>query len=448
MNSISIKAPAKLNLFLDITGKLPNGYHEIASVMQTIDLFDYVNIKKSDNLTVNCSNPALNGEKNIAYKAAAFFFEESKIHSRAEIYIDKRIPSEAGMAGGSADAAAVLYGLNLIFDKPFSLEELCSIGSRCGADVPFSLAGGTMLAEGIGEKLSSVTPLPDCWFVVVKPDFGMSTPESYKYYDEHGLFSLEHPNKDDFIAAFEENSLVSIGSKLYNILEHTVNNPIISEIKSVLKNLGAIGSMMTGSGTAVFGMFDSAEKAVAAKNAVPQNLGKIFLARSFNSGVSIDKSAAVYERLSELGIEYERIDHPSVYTMEEMDSLGIFSKGIIGKNLFLRDNKGKRHFLVFVYGDKHTNLEAIQNELGIKHVSFGSAERLDKHLGLTKGSVSPLGVINDIESEVEFIIDKDFKGCSCVGVHPNQNTSIVWLRFEDLLKVIEENGNKIDFINI
>ena len=305
-----------------------------------------------------------------------------------------------------------------------------------------------MLAEGIGEKLSSVTPLPDCWFVIVKPDFGMSTPESYKYYDEHGLFSLEHPNKDDFIAAFEENSLVSIGSKLYNVLEHTVNNPLISEIKSVLKNLGTIGSMMTGSGTAVFGMFDSAEKAVAAKNSLPDRLGKVFLSRSFNGGASIDKSAAVYERLSELGIEYERIDHPSVYTMEEMDSLGIFSKGIIGKNLFLRDNKGKRHFLVFVYGDKHTNLEAIQNELGIKHVSFGSAERLDKYLGLTKGSVSPLGVINDIESEVEFIIDKDFKGCSCVGVHPNQNTSIVWLRFEDLLKVIEENGNKIDFINI
>ena len=134
--------------------------------------------------------------------------------------------------------------------------------------------------------------------------------------------------------------------------------------------------------------------------------------------------------------------------MEEMDSLGIFSKGVVGKNLFLRDNKGKRHFLVFVYGDKHTDLISIQNELGIKHVSFGSAERLDKYLGLTKGSVSPLGVINDTDAAVEFIIDSDFKNCSVVGVHPNQNTSIVWLTFDDLMKVIRENGNKIDFIKI
>ncbi|MBQ6580100.1 MAG: prolyl-tRNA synthetase associated domain-containing protein, partial [Oscillospiraceae bacterium] len=130
------------------------------------------------------------------------------------------------------------------------------------------------------------------------------------------------------------------------------------------------------------------------------------------------------------------------------DSLGIFNRGVVGKNLFLRDNKGHRHFLIFVFGDKHVNLESVQNELGIKHVSFGSAERLDKYLGLTKGSVSPLGVINDTEAAVEFIIDHEFKNYPCIGVHPNQNTSTVWLSFEDLIKVIKENGNKIDFINI
>ena len=134
--------------------------------------------------------------------------------------------------------------------------------------------------------------------------------------------------------------------------------------------------------------------------------------------------------------------------MEEMDSLGIFNKGVVGKNLFLRDNKGHRHFLVFVFGDKHANLESIQNELGIKHISFASAERLDKYLGLTKGSVSPLGVINDSSAAVEFIIDSEFKDYPCVGVHPNQNTSTVWITFEDLIKIICENGNKIDFINI
>lgn len=448
MNKISLKAPAKINLFLDITGKLPNGYHEISSVMQTVDLFDYVKIEKAGEISVKCSSGNLDGEKNIAYKAAKLFFKKSKIESGASVFIDKRIPMQAGMAGGSADAAAVLYGLNKIFDGPFSEEELCSIGAECGADVPFSIVGGTKLSEGFGEKLSLAPEIPDCWIVIVKPDFSMSTPESYKYYDEHGLSSLEHPNRNEILVNLEEKDLSGISENLYNVLEHTVLRPIIGEIKSEMLKNGAMGSMMTGSGTAVFGIFDSAEKAVAAKNSLSEKYSSVFLSRPTGTGVQIDKSAAVFEKFAELGIEYERIDHPAIYTMEEMDALGIFEKGIIGKNLFLRDNKGKRHFLVFVYGDKHTDLSAIQDELGIKHVSFGSAERLDKFLGLTKGSVSPLGVINDREAAVEFIIDSDFKNCPCVGVHPNQNTSIVWLSFEDLLKVIKDNGNKIDFIKI
>lgn len=448
MNSIGIKAPAKINLFLDITGKRENGYHEIASVMQTVDIFDYVKIEKADAITVRCSNNALDGESNIAYKAAMLFFEHSGINSGADIYIDKRIPMQAGMAGGSADAAAVLIGLNKIFDEHFTDEELCEIGAKCGADVPFSLMGGTMLAEGIGEKLSPIAPIPDCWLVIVKPSISMSTPESYKYYDEHGLFALEHPDKQKIITSIEQNDINTLCKNLYNVLEHTVEDPVIGEIKNEMLKLGALGSMMTGSGTAVFGIFDSVHAAVGAKNALSEKFDSVFLSRPTNYGATLDKSAAVYERFAELGIEYERIDHPAVYTMEEMDSLDIFNKGVVGKNLFLRDNKGKRHFLIFVFGDKHADLAHIQDELGIKHVSFGSAERLDRYLGLTKGSVSPLGVINDTEAAVEFIIDSDFKGYPCVGVHPNQNTSTVWLTFEDLIKVIKENGNKIDFINI
>ncbi len=448
MNSISVKAPAKLNLFLDITGKLENGYHEISSVMQTIDLFDYVKIKKAEEITVSCTNHKLDGNTNIAYKAAVLFFEKSGINSGADIFIDKRIPSEAGMAGGSADAAAVLFGLNRIYDDILSSDELCELGAKCGADVPFALIGSTMLCEGIGEKLSSLSSMPDCWFVVVKPDFGMSTVESYKYYDEHGLFSLEHPDKQNIISALENNDLSALCSNLYNVLEHTVENSLIEEIKSELLSLGASGSMMTGSGTAVFGVFDSAKKAVEAKNILSEKFSSVFLARPTNCGPSFDKSSAVYEKFAELGIEYERVDHPAVYTMEEMDSLGLFNKGIIGKNLFLRDNKGHRHFLVFVCGDKHTNLSAIESELGIKHVSFGSAERLNKYLGLTKGSVSPLGVINDSSASVEFIMDKEFLNHTCVGVHPNQNTSTVWISFDDLIKIIKKNGNKIDFISI
>ncbi|MBQ6876917.1 MAG: 4-(cytidine 5'-diphospho)-2-C-methyl-D-erythritol kinase [Oscillospiraceae bacterium] len=448
MNSIGIKAPAKINLFLDITGKLPNGYHEIESVMQTVDLFDYIKITKASEICVKCSDKSLSGESNIAFKAAKLFFEEAGEDSGALIEIDKRIPKEAGMAGGSADAAAVLFGLNKLFDEPLSVEKLCELGAKCGADVPFSILGGTMFAEGIGEKLSPIPEMPDCWLVIVKPDFSMSTPESYKYYDEHGLSALEHPNKTNLFSSLERNDLYGLCNNLHNVLEHTVKNPVIDEIKNEMLRNGACGSMMTGSGTAVFGIFDSVYKAVAAKKVLSEKYSSVFLARPCKNGVQTDKSATVYERFAELGINYERVDHPAVYTMEEMDSLGIFNKGVVGKNLFLRDNKGKRHFLVFVFGDKHTNLESIQNELGIKHVSFGSAERLDKYLGLTKGSVSPLGVINDTTASVEFIIDKEFTDYPCVGVHPNQNTSTVWLTFEDLMKVIRENGNKIDFINI
>ena len=448
MNSISLKAPAKINLFLDITGRRENGYHEISSVMQTVDLFDYVTVNKSEQISVKSGGGAPEGEENIAYKAAELFFEKTRLPFGAEIIIDKRIPMQAGMAGGSADAAAVLYGLNSIFDGPLSIEELCELALKCGADVPFSLLGGTSLAEGIGEKLSDIPSLPDCWIVIVKPDFGMSTVESYKYYDEHGLSSLEHPSANKIISCFEENDLVSASENMYNVLEHTVENPLIGEIKNDMLKSGALGSMMTGSGTSVFGIFDSVKKAVSAKNALSEKYSSVYIARPCSKGVQIDKSAAVYKKFDELGIKYERVDHPTVYTMDEMDSLGIFNKGVVGKNLFLRDNKGKRHFLVFVFGDKHTDLVSIQNELGIKHVSFGSSERLDKYLGLTKGSVSPLGVINDTTSSVEFIIDKEFLDYPCVGVHPNQNTSTVWLSFEDLIRIIKENGNKIDFIKI
>lgn len=448
MKSISVMAPAKINLFLDIVGRLPNGYHEIESVMQTVDIFDYVKISKNAGITVKCSDSTLDGEENIAYRAAKLFFDKTGIDSGALIEIDKHIPKQAGMAGGSADAAAVLFGLNNLFDSPLSDEELCALGAKCGADVPFSITGGTMLAEGIGEKLSPLPEMPDLPIVIVKPDISMSTPESYKYYDEHGLFSLEHPDKAGIISALGEKDTALLSGRLYNVLEHTVEYSVIEEIKTSMLSLGALGSMMTGSGTAVFGFFDSFKKAADAKNSLSEKFSSVFIARPTKTGVRIDNSAPVYEKLDELDIKYERTDHTAVYSMEEMDSLGIFDKGIVGKNLFLRDNKGKRHFLVFVYGDKHTDLVSIQNELGIKHMSFGSAERLYKYLGLTKGAVSPLGVINDKEASVEFIIDEDFRGCPCIGVHPNQNTSVIWLSFSDLEKVILENGNKTYFIHI
>lgn len=448
MDSISVRACAKLNLFLDITGKRPDGYHTLSSVMQSVDLFDYVKISKSDSLSVRCSKAELDGENNIAYKAAKFFFETAKISSGADIYIKKRIPTEAGLAGGSADAAAVLFGLNRLFEAGLSEAELRKIGAKCGADVPFSLTGGTMLAEGIGDEFTKLSPLPDCWIVIVKPEIGMSTKASYQYYDEHGSETPEHGDASAIVSALESEDLRAVCEGFYNVLESAVPGGIISDIKDKCASCGALGSAMTGSGTAVFGIFDDEEKAVFCKNELEKQYPAVFIARPTNFGADVDKSEAVIERLDSLSIKYERIEHPAVYTMDEMNALGIFDKGVVGKNLFLRDAKGRRHFLVFIYGDKKVNLATVEEKIGIKHCSFGSAERLEKYLGLTKGSVSPLGVINDREGAVEFIIDSKFKGCPTVGVHPNQNTSTLWLSFDDLEKVIRENKNSVTFVDL
>lgn len=156
----------------------------------------------------------------------------------------------------------------------------------------------------------------------------------------------------------------------------------------------------------------------------------------------------VFEKLKELNIKYEVMDHPAVFTIEEMDALNITEQGDVCKNLFLRDEKGKRHFLVVLDKDKKADLKDIQKQLGSTRLSFASAERLDKYLKLQKGEVTPLGVINDEEGSVEVVFDNDLIGKTKLGVHPNDNTATVWISFEDLKKVIDHNGNKIKYLNI
>ncbi|MBI6871285.1 prolyl-tRNA synthetase associated domain-containing protein [Clostridium aciditolerans] len=156
----------------------------------------------------------------------------------------------------------------------------------------------------------------------------------------------------------------------------------------------------------------------------------------------------VFEKLNELNIKYEVMNHPAVFTIEEMDALNITEQGDVCKNLFLRDEKGKRHFLVVLDKDKKADLKDIQKQLGSTRLSFASAERLDKYLKLQKGEVTPLGVINDEEGSVEVVFDNDLIGKTKLGVHPNDNTATVWISFEDLKKVIDHNGNKIKYLNI
>jgi Ala-tRNA(Pro) deacylase len=156
----------------------------------------------------------------------------------------------------------------------------------------------------------------------------------------------------------------------------------------------------------------------------------------------------VFEKLNELNVKYEVMNHPAVFTIEEMDALNITEQGDVCKNLFLRDEKGKRHFLVVLDKDKKADLKDIQKQLGSTRLSFASAERLDKYLKLQKGEVTPLGVINDEEGSVEVVFDNDLIGKTKLGVHPNDNTATVWISFEDLKKVIDHNGNKIKYLNI
>lgn len=156
----------------------------------------------------------------------------------------------------------------------------------------------------------------------------------------------------------------------------------------------------------------------------------------------------VFQKLNELNIKYEVMNHPAVFTIEEMDALNITEQGDVCKNLFLRDEKGKRHFLVVLDKDKKADLKDIQKQLGSTRLSFASAERLDKYLKLQKGEVTPLGVINDEEGSVEVVFDNDLIGKTKLGVHPNDNTATVWISFEDLKKVIDHNGNKIKYLNI
>lgn len=156
----------------------------------------------------------------------------------------------------------------------------------------------------------------------------------------------------------------------------------------------------------------------------------------------------VFEKLNELNIKYEVMNHPAVFTIEEMDALNITEQGDVCKNLFLRDEKGKRHFLVVLDKDKKADLKDIQKQLGSTRLSFASAERLDKYLKLQKGEVTPLGVINDEEGSVEVVFDNDLIGKTKLGVHPNDNTATVWISFEDLKKVVDHNGNKIKYLNI
>ena len=260
-----LEAKAKINLFLEITGRLPNGYHTISTVMQEISLCDYVTLTKTENqnITITSDSDTMPlDQRNIAYKCAAAFFEKAGIVNQGiSIHIEKNIPMEAGLAGGSTDGAAVLKGLNEMFGHPFTVEELCSIGAKIGADIPFCILGGTVLCEGIGEIMTPIAPLPPCYILIAKGKEGVSTKWAYEQFDIMEDREIRDNPMPDLL---KKGDINEICKGVYNCFELLV--PSVEEIKDIMNHCGALGSMMSGSGTAVFGIFDSAQKMTFAAN--------------------------------------------------------------------------------------------------------------------------------------------------------------------------------------
>lgn len=264
MNSITAKAYAKINIGLDVLGKRPDGYHDVSMIMQSVDLHDTVTIRKTrfKSITVDTNLYFLpTDRRNLAYKAVEVFDGHHPIRCGLNIFINKRIPVAAGLAGGSTDAAAVLTGLNKMFQAGLSAEELMKLGVRIGADVPYCLLMGTALSEGIGEILKPIKPLPDCHILLVKPNISVST--KYVYENLRLNDSIRHPDIPAMIEAIEESDLYRLASLMENILETiTIKEyPIIGGIKEKMKDLNALASVMSGSGPTVFGIFDSRQKA-------------------------------------------------------------------------------------------------------------------------------------------------------------------------------------------
>ena len=264
MDKLELKALGKINLGLDVLGKRENGYHDVRMVMQTVYLYDKVKIEKKEEpgieLTTNLFYLPVN-ENNLAYKAAQLLMDEFQIKEGVKISLEKHIPVAAGMAGGSSNAAAVLFGINRMFSLGLTQEELMKRGVTLGADVPYCIMRGTVLAEGIGEILTPLPAMPKCYVLLAKPPISVSTKVVYEKLDS--CERIHHPDIDGVIQGLEDGDVYKVASCMGNVLEQvTISEyPEIEEIKNVMKEEGAVNAMMSGSGPTVFGIYDDKRKA-------------------------------------------------------------------------------------------------------------------------------------------------------------------------------------------
>lgn len=290
---MKLRAYAKINLGLDILRRREDGYHDVKMIMQTIQMYDMLEMEKSEkpgiHLTTNLSYIPVN-ENNLVYKAAKLLMNQYGIEEGITINLNKFIPVAAGMAGGSSDAAATLVGVNKMFQLGLTRQQLMELGVKIGADVPYCVMRGTALAEGIGEKLTVLPPMPPCYVLIGKPGISVST--KFVYTNLNLGPDTHHPDIDGMIQALEKRDLYGITDRMENVLEKVTipEYPVIETIKNHMKAHGAVNAMMSGSGPTVFGIFDDKEKAEYACEKLKESMlaKQIFLTTVFNNGGTPD----------------------------------------------------------------------------------------------------------------------------------------------------------------
>ena len=294
MKRMVLKTPAKINLALDVVGKRADGYHTLETIFQTVSLYDTITVTLFPHRTgeqairILCNIPWIpKDERNIAWKAVDLFLKKTGCPVGFDIYLQKYIPSQAGLGGGSSDAAAVLYACNQLTGAGLSHAELCEMGLQLGADVPYCLMRRTALSEGIGEILTPVAPLPDCPILIAKPSISVST----RYVYEHLKLNEEtlHPDVDGIVSALKAKELYGVTDRLGNVLETVTipEHPVIADIKQQMMQSGAVNALMSGSGPTVFGIFDDEDKAKKAfEDMKASGLARqIYLTRPFNQKI-------------------------------------------------------------------------------------------------------------------------------------------------------------------
>ncbi|MCI8360793.1 MAG: 4-(cytidine 5'-diphospho)-2-C-methyl-D-erythritol kinase [Clostridiales bacterium] len=287
---ITVKAHAKLNLTLDVTGRRPDGYHLLDMVVQSLDLADTVTLSTntSGEILLRTNEKELPAdENNIAYKAAALFYQTwGRTCEGLRISLKKRIPLAAGLGGGSADAAAVLLGLNRLNMQPFTKDQLEDMALELGADVPLCLTGGTLEAGGIGGILSPLPDLPDCWFALVRPGEKPSTGEMYRRYD--ALDTGRHPDTQGAVGAICGGDLEELGQKLYNVFEQVWQTTDMDTARRIMRERGALGVSLSGSGPTLFGLFANRDQAAKAAADLAQTFGDALVCEPVGAGCEID----------------------------------------------------------------------------------------------------------------------------------------------------------------